>query len=46
MKTDIQKIDSGEDTIIIRYKELTPEIERIIGILEKTEYGERQRAEV
>jgi DNA-binding LytR/AlgR family response regulator len=37
MKTDIQKIDSGEDTIIIRYKELTPEIERIIGILEKTD---------
>lgn len=33
MKTDIRQIDSGEDEIIIRYKELTPGIKRILDAL-------------
>lgn len=37
MKIDIQKIETGEDSISIRYKSLTPEIKKIIGILEKTD---------
>ena len=37
MKIDIKKIDSGEEYISIRYKELTPDIQRIMGILEKTD---------
>ena len=35
MKIDIQKIESGKESITIRYRELTPEIQRIMGILEK-----------
>jgi len=38
MKIDIRKIESGEDSIVIRYKEITPEIQRIIGILEKSDH--------
>ncbi len=34
MKIDIQKIDSGEDSVVIRYKELTRDLNRIIGILQ------------
>ncbi|SFQ28197.1 transcriptional regulator, LytTR family [Butyrivibrio proteoclasticus] len=37
MKIDIQKIDSGEESVIIRYKTLSPDLKRIIGILEKSE---------
>ena len=37
MKIDIQQISAGEDSVTIRYKSLSPEIKRIIGILEKTE---------
>ncbi|WP_022762570.1 LytTR family DNA-binding domain-containing protein [Butyrivibrio sp. AD3002] len=36
MKTDIQKISEGEESIVIRYKELTPDLNKIIGILEGT----------
>lgn len=35
MKIDIKKIESGEESITIRYRELTPEIQRILGIIEK-----------
>ena len=34
MNIDIQKIIEGEESIVIRYKELSPAVERIIGILE------------
>ena len=34
MNIDIQKITEGEESIVIRYKELSPTVERIIGILE------------
>lgn len=37
MKIDIQKIDSGEESVTIRYKTLSPDLKRIIGILEKSE---------
>lgn len=37
MIVDIQKVESGDESITIRYKELTPKLEKIIGILEKTE---------
>lgn len=37
MIVDIQKIESGDESITVRYKELTPILEKIIGILEKTE---------
>lgn len=37
MKIDIEKITAGEDSVTVRYRELTPAIKRIIGILEKTE---------
>lgn len=37
MKIDIEKITAGEESVTIRYKDLTPAIKRIIGILEKTE---------
>ncbi|MBO4618367.1 MAG: LytTR family transcriptional regulator DNA-binding domain-containing protein [Lachnospiraceae bacterium] len=33
MKIDIKKIDSGEDEIILRYKEVTPKIKRILDAL-------------
>ncbi|MBE5859360.1 MAG: LytTR family transcriptional regulator [Butyrivibrio sp.] len=38
MKIDIQKIETGEDSIVIRYKKITPEMQRIIGILEKSDH--------
>ena len=34
MQIDIQKIESGEESVIIRYKELTPTIARVKEILE------------
>lgn len=37
MKTDIMQITDGEEYVRIRYKDLTPSIKRIIGILEGTE---------
>ena len=37
MKIDIQKITEGEEMVVIRYMERTPEINRIIGILEGTD---------
>ena len=37
MKIDIQQIREGEDSITLRYKTLTPEVSRIIGILEGTD---------
>ena len=37
MKTDIMQITEGEEYVRIRYKDLTPSIKRIIGILEWTE---------
>ncbi len=33
MKIDIKQITEGEDSVTVRYKELTPPINRIIGIL-------------
>ena len=39
MKLDIKRIASGEDELILRYKELTPEIKKILDILE----GESKR---
>ncbi|MCR4678962.1 MAG: LytTR family transcriptional regulator DNA-binding domain-containing protein [Lachnospiraceae bacterium] len=33
MKIDIKKIDSGEDEVILRYKEVTPKIKRILDAL-------------
>ncbi len=32
MKTDIRQIDTGEDELILRYRELTPDIKRIIEL--------------
>ena len=37
MRIDIQKIAEGDEFIQIRYIESTPEIRKIIGILEKTQ---------
>ena len=37
MKIDIQKIESWEESVIIRYKELTPTIARVKEILEGQE---------
>ena len=37
MKIDIKKIDEGEESIVIRYKELTSPVEKIISILDKTQ---------
>ena len=37
MKIDIQQISSGEESVMIRYKNLTPDLKRIIGILEKSD---------
>ena len=37
MKIDIQKIAEGEESIVIRYRQLTPELNRIIGILQGTD---------
>lgn len=37
MKTDILQITEGEEYVRIRYKELSPSIKKIIGILEGTE---------
>lgn len=34
MKIDIKRITEGEESVIIRYKERTPELNRIIEILE------------
>ncbi|MBR5943622.1 MAG: LytTR family transcriptional regulator DNA-binding domain-containing protein [Lachnospiraceae bacterium] len=34
MKIDIEKISEGEESVVIRYKTLTPELNKIIGILE------------
>ena len=34
MKIDIQRITEGEESIVIRYKDPNPAVERIIGILE------------
>ena len=33
MKVDIKRIDSGEDELILRYKEVTPDIKRILSII-------------
>ena len=33
MKVDINRIDSGEDEIILRYKEITPQVQRILDVL-------------
>ena len=30
MKIDIKRIDTGEDEVILRYKELTPKVKRIL----------------
>ena len=32
LKTDIRQIDTGEDELILRYRELTPDIKRIIEL--------------
>ncbi len=37
MRVDIQKITSGEESIIIRYTSLTPDLQKIIGILERND---------
>lgn len=37
MKTDILQITEGEEYVRIRYKDLSPSIKKIIGILEGTE---------
>ena len=34
MKIDIEKISEGEESVVIRYRTLTPELNKIIGILE------------
>ncbi len=34
MKIDIKKISEGEESVVIRYRELTSKLNRIIGILE------------
>ncbi len=33
MKIDIKKITEGDESVVIRYKEMTPSIEKIISIL-------------
>lgn len=33
MRIDIQHIDEGESSVVIRYKELTPQIKRVIDVL-------------
>jgi len=33
VKIDIEKIDSGEDEVILRYKEVTPKIKRILDAI-------------
>ena len=33
MNIDIKQISEGEESIVIRYRELTPNLTRIIGIL-------------
>ncbi|MCR5283631.1 MAG: LytTR family transcriptional regulator [Lachnospiraceae bacterium] len=33
MKIDIQQITDGEDSLVLRYRELTPTVNRILGIL-------------
>ncbi len=33
MRIDIQHIDEGESSVVIRYKELTPQIKRVIEVL-------------
>ena len=40
MRVEIQKIDFGEDEVIVRYKERTPQIQRILEIVEKEECKE------
>ena len=35
MIIDIQHIDEGESSVVIRYKELTPQIKRVIDVLNK-----------
>ena len=37
MKIDIKQISEGEESIVIRYRELTPDLGKIIGILNKEE---------
>ncbi len=37
MKVDIQRIEEGEESVAIRYRELTPKMNRIIGILKGEE---------
>ncbi|MCR4792967.1 MAG: LytTR family transcriptional regulator DNA-binding domain-containing protein [Lachnospiraceae bacterium] len=37
MKIDIRQITEGEESIVIRYRELTPDLGRIIGILNDEE---------
>ena len=37
MKIDIRQIPEGEESIVIRYRELSPSISRIIGILNNEE---------
>ena len=37
MKIDIRQISEGEESIVIRYRELTPDLGKIIGILNKEE---------
>ena len=33
MKIDIKKISEGEESVVIRFKEMTPTINKIINIL-------------
>ena len=37
MQIDIQKITEGKEFVTIRYKNLTPTMKKVIGILEGTE---------
>ncbi len=37
MKIDIKRIEEGEDSVVVRYREETPPIKRIIGILRNEE---------
>ena len=34
MKVDILKISDGEESIVIRYREMTPSVNKIISILQ------------
>jgi len=36
LKIDIRQIETGEDEVIIRYKELTPEVKKILAVLNTT----------